>query len=75
MKLTNRLRQFFAPQKHWGLIDYLESIGGLTILMYFPIVLGLIWHPTRLLFQLLGTNSVLFLLLWIIIKSQQKNKQ
>lgn len=42
-------------------IGKLKTIGGLLIIMYIPLIIGLVWFDFKIIFKIIITNSILLL--------------
>lgn len=50
-------------------VDFIKGIGGFLIMMYIPLLIGLIWSEnTGMMIKILATNSILILGVWMIIQ-------
>ena len=65
------LRQFFVNFRSYSFIDWVHTIGGFLVMMYIPLLIGLIWFDTVIMLKTIATNSVLLLGIWIVDRSNE----
>lgn len=46
--------------------DDIKALGGFFILMYFPLMIGLVWFDWRIMLKLLATNTILIFAIYLI---------
>jgi hypothetical protein len=46
--------------------DWVQTIGGLLIIMYIPLLVCLIWFDTTIMLKAIATNTVLIFGAWVI---------
>ena len=68
------IKKLNALRDSGSFITNIQAIGGLLILMYIPLLIGLIWFDTSIMLKAIGTNTVLLLGIYIIDYSQIDNK-
>lgn len=64
------LRQYFVSCRSYSFIDWVQTIGGFLVMMYIPLLIGLIWFDTTIMLKAIATNSVLVFGLLIVDRSQ-----
>lgn len=58
IEVVKVLRQF-------SFTEWIQAIGGFLLLMYVPLLIGLIWFDTQIMIKMLATNTVLVLGVWL----------
>jgi hypothetical protein len=53
-------------------MDWVGTIGGFLVLMYIPLVIGLIWLDTKIMLKAIGTNTLLIIGIYIIDRAHNR---
>ena len=64
------LRKYFVSCRSYSFIDWVHTIGGFLVMMYIPLLIGLIWFDTIIMLKAIATNSILIFGIWIVDRSQ-----
>ena len=63
------MKKFFEPWFNYSEKEKIQTVGGILLVMYAPILIGFIWLDKELMLKILLTNSVLVGVVWIFDKS------
>jgi len=58
-KILKALHQHYVNYCSLSFIDKVKTIGGFFIMMYIPLLIGLIWFDTHTMIKLIATKPML----------------